>query len=354
MSWPEMWNYLFLPFLACLVLTGIHCYLGLHVVSRGVIFVDLSLAQLAFLGTAVTATVLHLWHYPASDPELTAAPVQTEQVAPPPDSSEELTMEDIEAIIPPDTGGTQPAAGETTAAGEAQSHPIDQWAPYAGGLLFTLLGAAVFAVTRVRKQRIPQEAIIGIVYAVAAAATVIVIYKSPLDALQQTESMLVGRLLFVRGSDILHAAILYALVAAVHVLCRKPFSILSFHPELEDQLGSWGPVWDFCFYATFGLVVTSSVQMAGVLLVFCFLIVPAVAAMLLAESLTVRLLLGWLFGFCGSVLGITFSVLLDAPTGASTVLAFGVLLVVLALARSVLRRASSPAAPSPSAVPTPD
>lgn len=332
MSLPEMWNYLLLPFLACLVLTGIHCYLGLHVVSRGVIFVDLSLAQLAFLGTAVTATALHFWHYPEAHPELDVQQVATESQPTFESGDSEITLEDVEALIPDDTN-TPDAEAAPAQHAPGETHTVDAVAPYLGGLLFTLIGAAIFAVTRVRNRMIPQEAIIGIVYAVAAAATVIVIYKSPLDALQQTESMLVGRLLFVRASDIIHATILYVIIGIVHFVCRRPFGILSFHPELEVELGGWAPVWDFFFYATFGLVVTSSVQMAGVLLVFCFLIVPAVAAMLVARALMTRLLLGWAIGFCGSVLGITLSVLLDAPTGASTVLAFGVLLVVIALVR---------------------
>jgi ABC-type Mn2+/Zn2+ transport system permease subunit len=332
----QTWHYLVWPFLACLVLTGIHCYLGLHVVARGVIFVDLSLAQVAFLGSAASTILAHVW--------LTPVPTLHEHAPAPPDLSptprtpavrrleaarpSPITEADVARIIPPERPASAP--GSPSFQDHELTH-LEQWAAYGGGLLFTLMGAALFAFTSTQRPVVPQESIIGIVYAMAAALTIIVIYKSPLDILQQTESMLAGRILFVQPEDILYAAVLYTAVALGHVLCWKPFSALSFYTERLGEIKGSLKLWDFLFYATFGMVVTSSVQMAGVLLVFSFLIVPAVASMLIATRLINRLLIGWLLGFVASSLGIVISVVLDAPTGASIVLAFG-LILLLALA----------------------
>ncbi len=335
MNGAELLHYLVWPFMACLVLAGIHCYLGLHVVSRGVIFVDLALAQLAFLGTATAATIQHYLGTPplSAAPETAAVPGNADgranrTQASFPDSAEEIDQL-IEAELA-DAPDTSPAHAEPPREHTAALNG-SAWGPYLGGIAFTLVGAAVFAVCRGRTGPVPQEAIIGIVYAVGAALTVILIYKSPVDALEQTEAMLVGRILFVHPSDVLHAAVLYAAVAAVHVICWRPFSVLSFHPDREQALGRVARWWDFLFYATFGLVVSSSVQMAGVLLVFSFLVVPAVAAMLVAKSLLVRLLLGWSLGVGAALLGLALSVVLDAPTGASVVVAFAGLLLGTAL-----------------------
>ncbi len=332
MSGAELFHYLLWPFAACLVLTGIHCYLGLHVVSRGVIFVDLALAQLAFLGTATAATLQHYFTRPA--------PAQIQQGSNEATSDTAINVEseeDIERLIQQqsDTQSAVDSVGlAPTSAGQTRGSP---W-PYVGGIAFTLVGAAVFAACRGRTGPVPQEAIIGIVYAVGAALTVILIYKSPVDALEQTEAMLVGRILFVHPSDVWHAVGLYSAVAAVHGIFWRPFRILSFQPEQEHQLGRWTRWWDFLFYASFGLVVSSSVQMAGVLLVFSFLVVPAVAAMLIAQRLISRLLIGWTLGLAAAVLGLLISVTLDAPTGASIVVAFAVLLLGTAGAAALRRR----------------
>jgi len=265
-------------FVASLILTGIHAYLGVHVVERGVIFVDLSLAQIAALGT----TVAYL-------------------------------------------------AGFDLHASEA----------YLFSLGFTFLGAAIFAVTRVhRKTRIPQEAIIGIVYAVSAAVAILLMSK----ATQETEhlkEMLVGNILSVTWPELLKTAVLYSLVGVFHYVFRERFLLISMN-ELEAERRGWNvKFWDFLFYVSFGFVVTSSVAIAGVLLVFCFLIVPSVTAMLFAERLGPRLAIGWIMGTVVSAMGVAFSFLLDLPTGATIVGTFGASLLVVAVCWGAFRRSAS-------------
>jgi zinc/manganese transport system permease protein len=266
-------------FVASLILTGIHAYLGLHVVERGVIFVDLSLAQIAALGL----TVAYLAGY------------------------------DIHTSTP----------------------------AYLFSLGFTFVGAAIFAFTRThRKTRIPQEAIIGIVYAVSAAVAILVMSK----ATQETEhlkEMLVGNILSVTWYEIGKTAVFYSLIGLFHFVFRRKFLLISLdEPEAERQ-GVNVRFWDFLFYMSFGFVVTSSVAIAGVLLVFCFLIVPSVAAMLFSERLGMRLAIGWTMGALVSAGGVTLSFVLDLPTGATIVATFGGALLLLAAYRVLFHRSAA-------------
>jgi zinc/manganese transport system permease protein len=266
-------------FVASLILTGIHAYLGVHVVERGVIFVDLSLAQIAALGL----TVAYLMGF--------------------------------------ETHTSTPA--------------------YLSSLGFTFVGAAIFAFTRPHKKtRIPQEAIIGIVYAVSAAAAILAMSK----ATQETEhlkEMLVGNILAVSWPELGKTAVLYALVGAFHFAFRKQFLLISMNEAGAVAKGLNVRFWDLLFYMSFGFVVTSSVAIAGVLLVFCFLIVPSVAAMLFSDRLGVRLAIGWSLGAVVSAVGVALSFLLDLPTGATIVATFGAALVILAVVRFVWQAASA-------------
>jgi zinc/manganese transport system permease protein len=262
-------------FVASLILTGIHAYLGVHVVERGVIFVDLSLAQIAALGT----TVAYLAGY-----------------------------------------------------------DLHSSTAYLFSLGFTFLGAAIFAMSRFhRSTRIPQEAIIGIVYAVSAAVAILVMSK----ATQETEhlkEMLVGNILSVSWKELVKTAVLYSLVGVFHYIFRKRFLLISMN-ETEAERQGWNiRFWDFLFYISFGFVVTSSVAIAGVLLVFCFLIVPAVTAMLFSERLGARLAIGWTMGALVSAGGVALSFILDLPTGATIVGTFGAALLILAGVRRLVRR----------------
>ncbi|MGD0013792.1 MAG: metal ABC transporter permease [Bryobacteraceae bacterium] len=267
-------SFLLPPFVASLILTGIHAYLGVHVVERGVIFVDLSLAQIAALGT--TIAVLY---------------------------------------------GIEPHGD----------------AAYVVSLIFTFVGAAVFSTIRGRRARIPQEAVIGICYAVASAAAILAMSKST----QQTEhlkEMLVGNILTVSWHEVAKTAALYGAIGLFHYIFRRRFLLISMHPEEAEAQGISTRLWDFLFYASFGFVVTSSVAIAGVLLVFCYLIVPSVGAMLYAKNVGARLAIGWTMGTLVSGLGVYLSLQIDLPTGATIVCTFGVVLILMALVRLWLPR----------------
>jgi zinc/manganese transport system permease protein len=281
-------RFLAAPFAASLILTGIHSYLGVHVVERGVIFVDLSLAQIAALGATIS-------------------------------------------ILLPFTGGDPHGPGV-----------------YWISLGFTFIGAAIFSTIRVRRARIPQEAIIGISYAVASAASILAMSKATSES-EHLKDMLVGNILAVSWPEVIHTAVLYAIVGAFHYVFRKRFLAISLAPNHEPPPGLNVRLWDFLFYASFGFVVTSSVSIAGVLLVFCYLIVPSVAAMLYAENIGPRLAIGWTMGTIVSALGVWLSLQLDLPTGATIVCTFGLVLILMALVRPLFRRNGVVAAPVHSA-----
>ncbi|MCU1337682.1 MAG: hypothetical protein JWO19_3263 [Bryobacterales bacterium] len=263
------------PFVASLILTGIHAYLGVHVVERGVIFVDLSLAQIAAFGTTVAVLA-------GFDPHGTGA--------------------------------------------------------YWMSLTFAFLGAAVFSSVRSHKVKIPQEAIIGICYAVASAAAILAMSKSTAQT-EHLKEMLVGNILTVSWAEVRKTALLYGGIGLFHFLLRKKFLLISMHPQEAEKQGLSVRWWDFLFYASFGFVVTSSVAIAGVLLVFCYLIVPSVGAMLYAENIGPRLAIGWTMGTLVSVLGVYLSLKIDLPTGATIVCTFGLVLLLMGLFRGVVKRA---------------
>jgi zinc/manganese transport system permease protein len=269
-------QFLLAPFVASLILTGIHAYLGVHVVERGVIFVDLSLAQIAALGATV-------------------------------------------AILMPFSGGDP-------------HHPSVYWV----SLGFTFIGAAVFSTIRSQRARIPQEAIIGISYAVASGAAILAMSKSTSEA-EHLKDMLVGNILAVSWAEVIKTAALYGAVGLFHYIFRRRFLAISMNHEKAEHSGISIRFWDFLFYASFGFVVTSSVSIAGVLLVFCYLIVPSVAAMLYADRIGPRLAIGWTMGTVVSALGVYLSLILDLPTGATIVCTVGVVLIVMALARPLLQ-----------------
>jgi len=273
----EVLQFLLAPFAASLILTGIHAYLGVHVVERGVIFVDLSLAQIAALGGTI-------------------------------------------ALLLPISGGD--AHG-----------PAVYWV----SLSFTFLGAAVFAFLRSRRARIPQEAIIGISYAVASAAAILALSKATSES-EHLKDMLVGNILAVGWSEVVKTGALYAAVGLFHYIFRHNFLLISMNPKAAEEQGISIRLWDFLFYASFGFVVTSSVAIAGVLLVFCYLIVPSVAAMLYAVRIGPRLAIGWSMGTIVSALGVYLSLKLDLPTGATIVVTFGMVLLLMAAVRALVLR----------------
>jgi zinc/manganese transport system permease protein len=271
----EILQFLILPFLASLILTGIHAYLGVHVVERGVIFVDLALAQIAALG-ATTAILIGM------DPHGTGA--------------------------------------------------------YWMSLGFTFIGAGIFTFVRSRQKRIPLEAFIGITYAVASAAAIIAMSKATGET-EHLKDMLVGNILAVSKHDVLKTAVLYGVIGLFHFVFRKKFLAISLsHNSAEASPDLNVRLWDFLFYASFGFVVTSSVAIAGVLLVFSYLIVPSVAAMLFSYSIGKRLAIGWTMGALVTAIGILLSFKLDLPTGATIVCTFGLTLLLLAAVWALMRK----------------
>ena len=261
----EILPFLVWPFVASLILTGIHAYLGVHVVERGVIFVDLALAQIAALGATIAILI-------GMDPHGQGA--------------------------------------------------------YWLSLAFTFIGAAIFAFARTRRGHIPQEAFIGIAYAVASAAAILAMSKATGET-EHLKDMLVGNILAVDRHEVIKTAILYGVIGLFHYIFRHKFLLISTNPAEAEARGMSIRFWDFLFYASFGFVVTSSVAIAGVLLVFCYLIVPSVGAMLFADRVGRRLAIGWTMGTLVSALGVYFSVLMDLPTGAAIVCTFGAVLVVM-------------------------
>ncbi|HEX9120379.1 MAG TPA: metal ABC transporter permease [Terriglobales bacterium] len=267
-------SFLILPFIASLILTGIHAYLGVHVVERGVIFVDLALAQIAALGATIA----------------------------------------ILAGMDPHGSGA-----------------------YWISLAFTFLGAGIFALVRAHRGRIPLEAFIGITYAVASAAAILAMSKATGET-EHLKDMLVGNILAVSRREVIKTAALYGAIGLFHYIFRRKFLLISTDPKMAEQSGISIGLWDFLFYASFGFVVTSSVAIAGVLLVFCYLIVPSVGAMLFADKIGPRLAIGWTMGTLVSALGCYCSVWLDLPTGATIVCTFGAVLLVMFFVRQLFWR----------------
>jgi zinc/manganese transport system permease protein len=249
------------PFLVALCLIGIHAYFGIQVLARRVIFVDLALAQIAALGATVAFML---------------------------------------------------------------GHPTQGMETYFYSLAFTLMAALLLAFTRAWSNRIPQEALIGVIYVVAAAAAILLIDRAPQGA-EHLKQILTGNILTTGLNELVGIAPLYLAIGALHFALRRRMSAAE---------KSWR--WEFIFYATFGVVVTSSVALAGVLLVFSFLIIPAAIGVLYADTMMRQLMLGWLVGTLASAAGLAASFMFDLPTGAAMVCAFGVTLALAGLARPFL------------------
>jgi zinc/manganese transport system permease protein len=272
----SIWEIMAPAFLECLVLVGIHSYLGLHVIRRKVIFVDLALAQIAALGTTVGFLV---------------------------------------GIMPNTIGA------------------------YWFSLGFTILGAGIFSISRLRHEKIPQEAVIGLTYAIAASVSVLVIDKAPHGA-EHIKEIITGSILWVKWSTILAAAIVYVLVGIFHFIFRKQFILISENPEKAYNQGLSIRFWDFLFYMSFGIVITHSVGTAGVLLVFVFLVVPAIASTMITNTLWKQLVIGWVLGVVVSSIGLYLSYQLDIPSGPTIVSVYGLVLILIAITLYISRAAN--------------
>lgn len=267
----DILNFFAIPFLTCLILAGIHCYLGFHVLERGVIFVDLSLAQIAAFGSTLALLI----------------------------------------------GFKEDSAGS-----------------YFIALGCTFAAAWIFTLGRRYEKVLPQEGLIGVTYALGSAAVILCV-SSLAHGSEHVKSLLVGEILWVQKSDLLMITLIYSLVAIIHIKFKNQFFTAS-----QGKLGSKQSLWDFIFYALFGIVITSSVKVAGVLQVFSYLIVPSlVANMCLANrSLKLRLIAGWILSFILSLLGLFWSYTQDLPTGAAIVVCFTVVPIILVILKSVTRR----------------
>ncbi|HEX6862450.1 MAG TPA: iron chelate uptake ABC transporter family permease subunit [Thermoanaerobaculia bacterium] len=282
----EMLAFMAAPFAACLILVGIHGYLGLHVLLRQVIFVDLALAQIAALGAVVALT---------------------------------------------------------------QGHPPGTPASFAYSLGATVLGAFVFSFTRSRTHdsKVPQEALIGITYVIASAAAILVADRAP-EGAEHIKELLAGTILWVTWPTVIKDLIIYAAVGLFHYVFRKRFILISEDPDRAYAEGVNVRLWDFLFYLSFGVIITLSVEIAGVLMVFSYLVAPAIIALGASDRWGVRIVLAWAVGFLASALGLIASYQVDFPSGPAIVCSLGVFLLLFAAWRAVARRVSpsvSPAAP---------
>jgi zinc/manganese transport system permease protein len=263
----EMFSILKWPMLACLLLPPLLVYFGLHILRREVIFVDLALAQVATLGACVAI----LFDFDPHD-----------------------------------------------------------WQSYAFSVGFTLVGAAIFTLTRTKKHhQVPQEALIGIVYVVAAAGGILLLNNSP-HGNEELKQTLVGELLYLQTpAQVLLPFALYAVIGAIHFVFRKKFMALSFESERAELEGLSVRGWDFLFYALFGLAVTTFVHIGGVLLVFSYLIIPAACANFLGRRIGVLLGIGCAVSTVGSVTGLYCSYTFNWPIGAAIVCVLGAMLLLV-------------------------
>ena len=243
-----MCEILMYPFMACMVIAALHCYMGLHVIRRGVIFVDLSLAQVAALGGAVAV------------------------------------------LIGPELPNWFPSFFEDPAAAHGHVHAADivdehehggGALGYALSLVFAFLGAALFSVGRFKDNRVPHEVIIGIVYVVSAALALLVLSKTAHGS-EEMDAMLLGNILFTDNKLVAISATLYVGLAIPHLI----WGLNKFLKITEDVAKAETErlhvrIWDLSFYAIFGAMVTQSVRIGGVLVVFSYLIIPGVCAAIL-------------------------------------------------------------------------
>jgi zinc/manganese transport system permease protein len=260
------------PFAASVAFVLIHAYLGVHVLRRNIVFADLALAQLSALG----ATVAFALGYPPVSP-----------------------------------------------------------AGFAYAFAFTTLGAALLTLTRALGRLVSQEAFVGILYVAATAATVLVVDRSPQGA-EHVKKILIGSILTVEPSDVVKLVALYGLIGLLHWFARAPLLAIATEAQPAGRSRLAVSLWDFVFFMSFGVVVTSSVTTAGVLLVFSFLIVPAVIGSLFSRAVPVVLAIAWAIGILASALGLVGSFVLDLPTGAAMVVAFVLVLALAGLAKALV------------------
>ncbi len=272
-------SFMFLPFLACLLLVGINVYFGIHVLKREIIFIDIALAQIAALGGTIAVVIEHLT----------------------------------------ESGLDQ--------AGHDHSHEGESIVAYLISIGVTILAAAAFTYLKSKKLRIPLEALIGIAYAVAATGSVILLDKAAGGDVHVSE-MMSGSILWVNWEQIGILALVVGLVGVFHYLFRNKFLSLTDNYHENGGKNGYSKLWDFLFYASFGVVVVHSVEIGGILTVFAFLIIPAAISALFSNSWSVRIALGLGLGTIVSICGLYLSKVLDVPGGPTVILCLGGALVI--------------------------
>lgn len=265
----DILQFLAAPFAASVVLVLMLGYLGLHVLLREVIFVDLALAQIAALGVVVA------FYF---------------------------------------------------------GHPPESVHSFAFAFGAAAVGAAIFAFTRVRESRVPQEALIGITFVVASAATIVVADRAP-EGAEHIKELLAGALIWASWERVLGNAGLCLLVAVFHWVFRRRFITISEHPDEAFREGMNVRWWDFLFYLSFGLVITLAVETAGVLMVFAYLVAPAIIALASRDGWAGRMIVAWSVGLLASAACLAASYRWDLPSGPAIVCALGLALAVFALLR---------------------
>lgn len=259
-----------LPFLACLVMLAILCYIGIHVLKREVIFIDIALAQIAAVGAIAAHVIFHI-----------------------------------------------------------HGHSVYAHALSLGS---TLVAAAFFAIVRRRVEQIPLEAVIGVSYAVSAAAALFLVGVAP-GGHVHVQEMLAGSILWATWSDVLWSTLVFAAVGVCFYLFRKPFRTISDNYEEAVASGYNTLAWDFLFYALVGVVITTAVRTAGVVVVFTFLIIPATLSAVFTSGWAGRLTVACIAGAVSAVLGLFFAERYDFSVGPAIALFLSAGLIVIGLLR---------------------
>ena len=259
------------PFIGCLFIVLINVYFGIHVIKREIIFIDIALASIAALGSVVGMVLFHSTHAEHSH----------------------------------------------------ESHGI---LPYLFSLGFISIASYAFTMLKHRKISIPLEAIIGIAYAVATTLTVIILDKGAGGDVH-VHDMLIGSVLWISWSQVIRIGTIVILVGTFHFIFRKKFLRLTecFQDAYREMKRPKS--WDFLFYFSFGIVVVEAVNIAGILTVFAFLILPSSLAVIVSHSWASKLRTGWVAGISASFIGLVLSIKLDVPSAPVIIVLLGLFLL---------------------------
>jgi zinc/manganese transport system permease protein len=266
----EALHFLMWPFAACVLLILIHAYFGIHILERGIIFVDLSLAQ--FVGVGIALSFFF-------------------------------------------------------------GYEGDGIQRYVFSIVFAVLGAVILAFSRRIAKYTNIEAFIGVLYIFSLGASILILDRSP-HGFEEFKSILNGNIIWVEPQSVLHTFILYFIISIPHIIYRKRFLELS-------RNGDGGFLWEFIFFLSFAIVLVKSVQMAGILQVFAFLIIPALIGRLFTKEPFRVLIAGWLLGLVSSAFGIVASYKWDLPVAPIIVASLSILFFLVLLIMGVFRKKKS-------------